>query len=295
MLPRNVLRLAAALCLWAASYNAVQAQGNFYFITDQAGYTGSWTFYKTLSDAQTGANPVSSGAIPQLNLGVYLTSGIYPPSGGPPNSSIITTNWYSSTNATPGTGNTSNQSLGFFQLYNDPSNPLNTQHTAAFSQDLTSITVSETGKNVKGAPGLESRFSPTAGLGFKETTGEYLSYAFNATATGLNGVPIMGGTAIGDNTGVATNLTGTFNALFQNTGGNAALEGFYAINLNLNGNSTVDPVNFPNFINPNDLFASTLVIPEPASCVTFAMIFAATAGFGWRRTRQNRTEAMPAA
>jgi len=290
MFRRTVLRLLAAMCLWAAANSAIQAQGQFYFITDQAGYTGSWTFYKTQADAQNHTNAVSSGAIPQLNLGVYITNGLYPASGGPPNSSIITTNWYSSKDATPGTGNTSNQSLGFFQLYNDPANP-STKNTAAWSQDLKSITISETGANVKGLPGLDSRFSPLPSLGFKETTGEYLSYAFNATATGLNGVATMG--AIEDNVGKAGDFTGSFNALFQNTGGNKALEGFYDINLNFNNKSTVDPVNFPNFINANDQFASTLVLPEPASMVTFGMIFAASAGFGWRR-RQNRAAALPA-
>jgi hypothetical protein len=286
MLPRSLLRLAAALCVWAAISGAAHAQ--FYFITDHAGYTGSWGYYKTLADAQSGQNLVSSGAIPQRNLGIYVTRDLYPPSGGPPNSSIITTNWYSSTNGTPGTGNTSNTSLGFFQLYNDPTNA-KTSSFAFWDQSLSSFTMSESGTGVKGAPGFESRFSPLAGLGFVETQGEYLSYAFTATASGLNGVP--NGGVFEDNAGIATGFSGAFNAIFQNTGGNPALEGFYAINLNFNNSTTLDG-SFTNFINPSNQFAGATVIPEPTSVVAFGMIFAASAGFGWRKSRQRRSQAV---
>ena len=54
-----------------------------------------------LADAQAGTNAKAVGAIPQLNLGVYVTKDLYPttavPPGAPPNTSIITTNWNRST------------------------------------------------------------------------------------------------------------------------------------------------------------------------------------------------------
>lgn len=291
MLSRSILRLLAALCVWSAANTAVKAQGSFYFITDHQGYTGSWGFYSTLADAQNGTNQISSGAIPQLNLGVYLTNNLYPTGGSAPNSSIITTNWYSSKDGTPGTGNTSNQSLGFFQIYNDPANP-NTKSNAFWDQDLKSITVSESSANVTGVPGKESRFSPLAGLGFADTQGEFLSYAFTATASGLDGVKVMDG-QIQDVNGIATGFTGSLNAIFQNTVGlgNPALDGFYAVNLNFNNSSTLDG-SFTNFINQNDLYSSNTVIPEPASCLTFAMVFAASAGFGWRKSRRRKAGAV---
>jgi len=290
MLPRSILRLLAALGVWAAAINGAHAQG-FYFITDHQGYTGNWGFYSTLADAQAGTNLKGSGTIDQRNLGVYITNNLYPttavPPGAPPNTSIITTNWYSSKDGTPGTGNTSNTSKGFFQIYNDPANST-TKNNAFWAQDLKSITVNETAQNVKGVPGKESRFSPLAGLGFADTQGEYLSYAFTATASGLQGVPLAGG-GFADVTGVATGFSGSLNAIFQNTVGlgNPALDGFYSINLNFNNISSLDGT-FTNFINKDDLFASTTVIPEPASCLTFAMVFAASAGFGWRKSRQRR-------
>jgi len=297
MLPRSILRLLAALCVWAAANNGVHAQGQFFFITDHAGYTGSWGFYSTLADAQNNTNLKSSGTIPQLNLGVYLTNGIYPPGGSAPNSSIITTNWYSSKDPkTPGVGNTSNQSLGFFQIYNDPANAT-TKNNAFWSQDLKSITVNETAQNVKGVAGKESRFSPLAGLGFADTQGEFLSYAFTATASGLNGVPNNGSIQdIGlDKTAKLNGFSGSLNAIFQNTVGlgNPSLDGFYSINLNFNNISSLDGT-FTNFINPNQ-FASNTVIPEPASCLTFGLVFAASAGFGWRKSRQRRHSALQTA
>jgi len=291
MFSRFGLRLLAALCVWAAALNVSHAQ--FYFITDYAGYNGSWTFYNTLADAQNNTNAVKSGAIPQLNLGMYITQGLYPPGGSAPNSTILTTNWYSSTNGTPGTGNTSNQSLGFFQLYNDPTNSKST-NTAVANTNTGTMTVNGSGANVTGAPGFESRFSPLAGLGFKETQGEFLTYAFTATASGLkNTVDPSQGFQDNNNAQGQTAINGSFNALFQNTGGNPALEGFYNINVNFNSLSTLNS-SFKNFINPLDQFAagSSAVVPEPASCLTFAMIFAASAGFGWRKSRQRRADAI---
>ncbi len=290
MLTRSMMRLSAALCLWAGSVGAANAQ--FFFVTDNAGYTGSWTRYATLADAQINANPLSSGAIPQRNLGVYVSNNLTPPGNPVGNASIFTTNWYSSTTAVPGTGNSSNTSLGFFQMYNDPTNG-NTVNNSFWDQSLKTLTLNESGGGVPGVPGAESRFSPLAGLGIVETQGNYLQYAFTATASGLTGTPNGGN--IEDITSGASNFTGAFNAIFQNTGGNPALEGFYNISLNFNNSSTVGSEGLTFNNTPVDLFASATVLPEPASCLTFAMVFAASAGFGWRKNRQRRANAQASA
>ena len=132
----------------------------------------------------------------------------------PPNTSIITTNWYSSKAGTPGTGNTSNTSLGFFQIYNDPTNN-KTKNNGFWDRPEVDHRQRNRPKCRQGAKGNESRFSPFAGLGFADTQGEYLSYAFTATASGLQGVPPWA--AFEDVTAIATGFSGSLNAIFQNT------------------------------------------------------------------------------
>ncbi len=113
--------------------------------------------------------------------------------------------------------------------------------------------MTESGTNVRGLPGSESRFSPFAGVSSVETQGEYLNYSFTATASGLQGVPVNGG--FQDDTGRATGLAGAFNALFQNTGGNPSLEGFYNIHLNLNNLTNLDS-SFTYFVHPADNYGA---------------------------------------
>jgi hypothetical protein len=98
---------------------------------------------------------------------------------------------------------------------------------------------------------------------------------------------VLNGPNIQDLTGVAIDLDGSIDGIFQNTGGNPALEGFYAVHLTINGLTSLDP-SFINFINPNDLHSSTAVaVPEVAGLPAATMVFAASTGIEICRRRRN--------
>lgn len=255
MISRSLVRLVAALCVWAAAQGAAQAQ---FFITEAYTYTGSWTAY----DAGTNA-PVAQGTI-TTPVGVYVSTAA---GGSGPF-------WFiESGNAAA----TSGSNLNFFGIYSGV-----TPTSAAgdyFYQDPAATTF---GTNQSGT-NLAGRFDPNS-VGVGASSGTWESYTFDMfmnLGVGPNGA---GPSTDLDPAGYPINGVGSFSGQFLNVGGDGLR---YAVDLTFNYNPA-NPASGGPIMNA---FGSNTIMPEPASCVAFAMVFAASAGYGWRRRKQRLADA----
>jgi hypothetical protein len=275
MLSRSVLRLCAAVCVWAASFQAAHAQ--FFFAgSESMGYVGNWTAYNTLADALSGANAVGSGAVAQHDMSLYIDK-TQPFTLANPLQSL----YYS-----PSSANAGSNPVGFLGVYN--SDPTKQQTFAYYDPGLKSFHIADKGSTTGGV----ARFDPL-GVGPGGSLGNFLNYSFGINVGGVNGsaTGVFGPFSTPDPGEFQKSSDGFFQGVFQNTNGSKL---FYNVDLQINGNSSVNFGGGPNnLLFPNgSIFGSDTVIPEPASCLTFAMVFAASAGFGWRRSRQRRADAL---
>lgn len=193
--------------------------------------------------------------------------GLDPIATGTFNGGGLTVNF--ETPAGAGTGNIFGTAGNYFALTSPTVN--STQNRTFFDNNLTSATTQQSGST----SGTTGAFDPTGGVFNPAVSGDWLSFAFTATLNGLGGATAGGTEFVFDNTGGGTGPTsasGSFQGLFQNTGagGNGH---YYLVEFNVTGGVGTQS------------YIDGVAIPEPASCLAFAVVFAASAGYGWRRKR----------
>lgn len=275
-------RMAFGLTVAVFFALAPRSEAGLFVNSESLGYTGSWTRYGNLADAQNGVNPLGTGTVPQRDLSIYLTN------GAPdiwPNSTYILTNWYS------GSPNPSNTNYGFLQIGNDPASypsqsPLSvTANGYWLDGSLTSYRLDVSGSGATYADAF-ARFGEIAGGAGSTTTGTFHNFALSVTFGGLSGAynPISGRY---ESTGLPTSVTGSFKAIFENTGTDPSRHGFYAIDLSINNtswavqNGHIDPA--------AQSFSSTNVVaPEPASLLIFGSCL--VGGAFWFRRRRHAAD-----
>lgn len=266
---RTTLLLAGMLLTTVAS-----ADADVFVSTEQLGYVGSWTRYGSLADAQSGTNPISSGAVPQRDLALYFTSNVpdvYT------DANIALTRWYS-----PSSMNPNNTNFGFLQLY-DIDGSTDTSIEGAWTDGtLSSFQFSVTGTNADN-PNDVARFGEMNGGGAATTAGTFHEYALEVTFGGLTGTfnPMTG--RFESNGGFST-VGGTFTGIFENMGTDASRHGFYAVDVDINLISWAVDNGYTS--GSDTYFYSTVVNPEPASLALWSLIGFIFGGFrlskSWR-------------
>lgn len=216
---------AAALAVVPASAFA----DSFYAQTDRFGYTGSISVYDTLDDARAGTNArFSSIVVPQRDFALDIADGF-----GPGNDrALALTAWYYTTGGEPGTGNPSNNNVGFVQLYDEDASTVTSSSGRWLDSAFTSFELSLTGANAD----YENDYARLWNAGSSDTSGDatrgtFIEYAINLVATGLDGADYNG---FGISTGHPTGVSGDFRGIFQNTSSAAVNNGFYVFDLDFN-------------------------------------------------------------
>lgn len=254
-----------------------RSEAGLFVNSESIGYTGSWTRYGSLADAQNGVNAIGSGMVPQRDLSIYVTR------NAPdvwPNSTYILTNWYS------GSPNPNNTNFGFLQIANDPASygqPSLSATAKGFWTDgsLSSYRLEVSGNGATTANAF-ARFGEIAGGAGSTTAGIFHNFALDVTFGGLSGAynPVTGRF---ESTGPPTSATGSFTAIFENTGTDPSRNGFYAINLTINNtswaaqNGNVDP-------SAQSFTSNVVVTPEPTSLLVFGGCL--VGGAFWLRRRR---------
>lgn len=282
-----------ALGALAASVGQAKA-GVTELSTDRFGYTGTYTKYATLADAQAQTNAIGSGNVVQRDLSLSIVNNS--PSYYNDSTYIMTAWYYTTTGPSYGYNNPNNTNLSFLQIANDPNVGLapliGTANAYWTSPALNEFHITASGTNADQANSA-ARFGDTdaANKASSATFGVFLSYNLSATFSGLNTAvynPVTGAyESTGDPNGIAVN--GTFTALFQNTSAtNPLSNGFYTIDLSLNPISWAyanrDSLDTDIYAFPPSLFGASNVVPEPSSLV-LAGLGALGALFHVRRRR----------
>lgn len=267
---RKYLSLKLAVCLLA--FVAPAAQAAVFVSFEQAGYTGSWTRYGTLADAQAGTNALGSGAVPQRDLSLYISQGVPSIYG---DTTVIMSLWYAP-------GSPSNQNFGFLQIYEDPETTAQSVEGYFTDPSMTTYQLNVAGKNATAASSV-ARFGEKTGGPASTTSGEFHTYDLQVTFGGLSGT-YNPGTGLYESDGFAGSVTGSFTGIFENKGTDPTRHGFYAINLAVNNeNWAVDN----GHISPaGQAFFSSTVVPEPTSMLVLGSCL--VGGFAWRKRFQRK-------
>ncbi len=231
--------------------------------TDRFGYTGSVERYANLSDALAGTNLVSTTAIGNRDLSLYVVQDM--PAYGSDMNIIMGSWWYTTEGqgiSQRGYGNVrGNSGVGFMQLYDADSS---TDTSASFGFGgfdgtyWTTFSLSLTGVNA-GAADYARFWVDFQGNGADKVV--YHNYSLALTATGLEGVQSSG---VIESNNHPTGVTGSFTALFENVSTTYTQNnGFYKVALAL------DMVNWA-YENEADLTVyefspSQFAAPAPAS------------------------------
>ncbi len=217
--------------------------------TDQFGYTGTVTYYSSLADANSQTDGTQYN-FQQRDGSVYIGYGNQDTSL---NGIAFETNWYSN-----GGNNPNDNDNSFLQL--NTGSATDAVETGAFSADLNSFTLSDSGTNLTYADAYSRLWNAgQTDVGGEGTIGTWLNYSFNLTATGLNGVNSGGFIT---NTTNASSYSGGFTGLFQNLSvSSPQSDGFYAVNLAVNDTSWM----VSNGFGDADQFQTPSGSPEPAA------------------------------
>lgn len=265
------------------------------------GYTGSYTQYNTLADAQNMANSVGSGTIGQTDLSLFFSNNM-PTSGVDyyPNANYFQTAWFYSTStapgAMPGDGNPSNNLNNFIQIANDTNlgDPLIGTSSSYWNASLTQYTLTASGSDADLANSAARFLSANSGGSTNNPNSGFVSYSLNATFSGLNAATYVASdqayASYGDT--ATMSVSGTFTAIFYD-----ANSGLYDdISLTLNNISWAydnqNAINEAAAGNANlysympGWFISSAVVPEPSS-LTLAAIAGVTI-FGASASRRLR-------
>ena len=249
---------------------AVSAHAQTIATSDAFGYTGTVTYYSTLSDAESNTGGTQY-VMPQRDGAFYL--GVGNPNPGD-NAVEFLTNWFSSSDGLDdGIGNPNNTDYGFLQVA-DLSNASLTGWSAGFSPDLNSFTVSADGANAPydGANSFSRLWNAgQPDVGGEGTSGTWLNYAYSLTATGLNGVDAGG---VDMNTTSASSFSGSFTGLFQNLSvSSPASNGFYVVDLTVDNTSWAVANGYQNglYEPTGDTFQAPAPGPTPEPAAMAAM------------------------
>ena len=264
--------------------------------TDRGVYTGTFTRYTTLNDAQAGTNAIGvPGTLAPTDLSVFfardIVSGIganYDPlvQGAGGQTAQLYNQWFYSTTTPPGTGNPNNTSDRFVQIDDiDGSTPVS--HSGYWtSPSLNQFRLQVAGQNAFAIPGDPNgdpdiaRFSAPGILPASNPNGlgNWISYNLDLTFDGLTGVldPSLGANFYRSN-GDPTAISGSFAGLFQM---NVDPTGFYRVDLTVSQGNTFGFVNAAILDPSNPYLASTFgsaqigvtAVPAPPSVLL--------AGFG---------------
>lgn len=295
---KNWGRIAAACAL--SLLFAGSCSADVFASTEALGYSGTWTRYATLANAQTGTNPIGNGTVPQHDLTVFVSQGFG--SVGVPDSVNFLTRFYSTVNGMGAPvippGYPQNTLGGFVQI-GDTNGNTATSVTGFFVNDTSMYRLQVTGANAGAAD--TARFGEVNTGTINDSAGTWISYGFDLTVrnlTGFNpnlpGFPGLFGGFYPQPGGLGTTIpnvsgTGTFNGIFQNTGPDASRNGFYVVNLGINNNSFANGQGLLDNTR-TESFASGRIappadIPEPMSLAVFGALAVGAIGVARRRMR----------
>jgi len=234
--------VAAVITLFAS---AAQASPFGFISTDRFGYDGTVTRFDSESDARNGVNAVDTIDITDRDLSLFIgnTPGV---DIGVGDFNVIMGPWWYTTDegfgpgqGRAGFGNTrGNTGVGFMQLFDNDASTDTSLHMAFQNFDgahYTEFTMSLQGENAGGAD--FARFSAIDNV---NDGGEWLDYALQLTAFGLEGSPtVIDGKSVVEAVNHPTGVSGTFSGLFHLTENQTspANQGFYTVNLSLDMDS----------------------------------------------------------
>lgn len=200
--------------------------------TDRFGYTGTVVRYGSLADAQTGTNPMSTTAIGNRDLSLYVVDNA--PAFDSDFNGVMGSWWYTTDpSGSAGYGNTTgNSGRGFVQLYDGDASTDTTVDMAFSNFDgtyWTTYTLLLTGVNAD-YPNDYARFwVDYQGNGADKVI--FHAYELSLTATGLEGTKV--GNVI-SSSNHPTGVAGTFRGVFENVSTTyPANNGFYVFDLAL--------------------------------------------------------------
>ena len=254
--------LVSIVALAGAASAALASDPGFAASTDRVAYTGQVTRYGTLADAQGAINPVSGPHgipnrstsapydTPNRDLALFFVDNYGSYSS---DYSVMLTAWYyttqGNTNALPkddpsgdryysGWGNPNNTNTGFMQLYDIGSNTV-TSSSAAFGNfngtHYTEFNLQSSFTNAGAAEYARLWAAPTLGGAASITGGTFISADLDITFGGLEGSQTSPGVIESFNH--PTSVSGSFSAIFQNTGSDGSLHGFYVAEFTFNMDS----------------------------------------------------------
>jgi hypothetical protein len=275
------LVLAVADQAWAANYLAY---------TDRFAYQGTITEFNTLSNAQTGTNPISSFSVGPLDLSLRASNNLALFGVNPVFN--FQTAWFYTTvvGGTAGQGNPNNVLPGFVQLL-DSTQTTVTSSSGSFGPSLTTFNLSVNGANATSGNTNTPRLGPSPSTLPSQSAGTFFSYSLNAVFTGLNMATPSGGVFVSEGDPAGENVTGTFTGIFNNLGTSPTFNGkWFTFNFTLNNTSfafansaLLQAAGNPFFMSS---YASDVVIPEPASLVLASTSLAFGLAVALRRRRR---------
>lgn len=242
----NIKHLALAATLCGTFLPTASHASPFYVTSESFNYSGTINRYSTLSDALNDQNSVggpysiataSNGDRNTLNNArdgsVYLTSG----TPGFVDTSVFMTSWYFTTMPANGAGwgNPNNTNTGFVQLYDTDNSTISNISGGWDDDSYTNFSFSADGDNATNAEDYARLWAPpVVGGAGSITRGTFLTYhldmQFELPSAATLDVLIPGWYG---SVARPTSVTGSFTGIFQNTGTQSDLNGFYVFDLSM--------------------------------------------------------------
>ncbi len=253
--------------------------------TSRFGYTGSYTTYSTLTDAQNGSNSIGGGTIGQTDLSMYFLNNL----AGYPNANGFLTAWYyTTTGPSPGDNNPNNQITNYIQIA-DYTGATGSSYAYWSNTALTQFTFTASGSNAN-YDNSYARFQTALG----DTSTTFVSYNLNAVFSGLQAATWNAQDGAYESYADTANMS--VNGMFTAIAYNSTLNQYFDINLTLNTTSwTYDNAAAINAAAADNgslsayypsFFGASVIIPEPSSLTIVGLVGVTVLGYcGVRRVR----------